>query len=275
MFKRLFSGPVHYTDTIFQLIAIPLIAFTAHYLTYDGSDSTGWFIYEISSDIIKIFLVWTIVKLCILFLDRRIPWTVNPLRRLLYQLLLTGIVGLATLTILVVIDYSLFRPYPMNHYSFDLVIALLFILLVNAVYIVLYYHQSLQATRKNLEDTRKRQTESLRNNFFLVKLGRKELQVPLVGISLFYAKNKNAFLFTTEGQSYPVDLSLDQLEKEAFTAALFRANRQHLVSLSSISSIQSDASGKINVYLKQSPNKEEYITVSREKAAAFRQWFKG
>ena len=140
MFKRLFLGPIQYRDTLIQCIAIPLIVLISHYLTYDGSDSVGWFIYEMITDGIKVFLVWITIRAVIYFLDRRLPWSGNALRRLGVQLLLTTVCGMLMLTVTVLIDYSLFRPYPMNHYSFDLVVALLFILLVNAIYIILYYH---------------------------------------------------------------------------------------------------------------------------------------
>lgn len=275
MFKDVFSGPVHYNDKWIQLLAIPLITFTAHYLTYGGSDSIGWYIYEIASDALKIFLTWNGVKVFIYFLDKRVPWTRDPLRRLLMQLMLTILGGLLIFYTLVFIDYGLFRPYTMEHVSFDLVIATLFIVIVNAVYIILYYHQGLQAAGQRLSDLKKRQLDNIKSEYFLVKLGRKEIQIPLSSIHCFYARNKATVVVTNEGKSYPVDLSLDQLEKESFTGHMFRANRQYLLSAQAIASFQPDSYGKINLQLTHSADKDSVITVSRDKAAAFRQWFKG
>jgi hypothetical protein len=274
MFKDWFSGPVHYKDKWIQLLGIPLITFTAHYLTYGGSDSISWYVYEILSDALKIFLTWNAVKACICFLDRRFPWSGQPLRRLTMQLLLTTFAGLLIFYTLVFIDYGLVRPYAMDHFGFDLVIATLFIVIVNAVYIILYYYESLQAAGQKLADLKKRQLEILKAEYFLVKLGKKEIQIPLSSIGFFYARNKATILITEEGKSYPVDLSLDQLEKETYTRHMFRANRQYLVSAQAVSSIQSDSYGKIAVQLTHSGEKDSIITVSRDKAAAFRQWFK-
>jgi hypothetical protein len=275
MLKLLFSGPVHYPDRLVRVIGIPLVVFSSHYLTYDGSDSAGWYIYELFADGIKVFLVWSSIKMVVHYLDRRIPWPGRPLRRLLLQLTVTCVAGMALLTCANLLDYSLFRPYPLNHYDFDLVIAALFILIVNAVYIILYYHQSLADSRQSLEDAKKlRLEEQVRPGMLWVKLGKKQIAVPFEKIGSFYAVNKGTLLYTTDGQSYPVDLSLDQLEKEPYTMAMFRANRQHLLSLQSIATMQPDESGKINVRLKLDNHKEPVITVSREKAAAFRQWFR-
>lgn len=275
MLKYLFSGPVPYNDKWIQVLVIPFITFTAHYLTYGGSDSIGWYIYEIVSDGLKIFLTWNAVKACIFFLDRRFPWSAHPLRRLMIQIGSTTISGLFIFYTLVFIDFGFFRPYPMDHLGFDLVIASLFIVIVNAIYIILYYYQSLQAAGQNLANLKKRQLENIKAEYFLVKLGRRELKIPLSNIACFYARNKATILITSEGRSYPVDQSLDQLEKEIFTGHMFRANRQYLLAVQAIVSIQSDSYGKINVQLAHTPDEETTITVSRDKAAAFRQWFKG
>jgi DNA-binding LytR/AlgR family response regulator len=275
MLKQLFSGPVYYNDRLIQIIAIPLIVFFSHYLTYDGSDSAGWYVYELFTDSIKVFLVWSTIRMVVHYLDRHIPWSGRPLRRLLVQLLATCVAGMVMLTGTNLLDYSLFRPYPLNHYSFDLVIAALFILIVNAVYIIIYYHQSLATTRQNLQDAKNTQLDvQERPGMLWVKLGKKQIAVPFAKIASFYAVNKGTLLYTTDGHSYPVDLSLDQLEKEPYTVTMFRANRQHLLSWQSIATMQPDEYGKINVRLKLDNHKEPVIMVSREKAAAFRQWLR-
>ena len=274
MFRRLFTGPVLYRDGLILLTGIPLIVVLSHYLTYNGSDSAGWFIYELISDGIKITIVWMVVRACIYLLDRRLPWQGNFVKRLGAQILLTAAAGMVTLTILQLLDFGLIRSYPLDHYGFDLVISLLFILLVNAVYIILYYQQSLQLSYKNLQDIKLRQDESRQTNTLLIKLGKKQLAIPFGKMAGFYAVNKSTLLFTTDGQSYPVDLSLDQLEKEPCSINMFRANRQWLVTTGIIRSLEAESGGKINLSVSLPQSKEPVITVSREKAAAFRTWFK-
>lgn len=273
MFSSVFSGPVIYKDLVIRWIAIPLIVLISHYLTYNGSDSAGWFVYELVSDGIKVWLVWTAIRIAIFYLDRRLPWTGRFLQRLSVQLALTIVTGMAVLTVAQLVDFGLIRPYPIDHYAFDLVVAMLFILLVNAVYIVLYYQFSLQASHRNLEEMARLQAASARTNTLIIRLGRRQVAVPFEKISCFYAINKNTLLFTADGQSYPVDLSLDQLEKDPCTLHMFRANRQYLVSSGIVKEIRADANGKLTAWLDLSQVKDPFITVSREKAAAFRQWF--
>ena len=273
MISDLFSGPVAYKDIKTRWIAIPLIVLLSHYLTYNGFDSVGWLVYELFSDGIKVWLVWMVILADIYYLDRNLPWPGNFLKRLIFQLILTIVTGMATLTLAQLIDYGLIRWYPIDHYDFDLVIALLFILLVNAIYIILYYQHSLQASHEDLAAIKKRQTESLRTNSLLIKLGKRQIAVPFDKICCFYAVNKNTLLFTADGQIYPVDLSLDQIEKEPCSVNMFRANRQYLITHGIIKSINTEANGKVNVFMKLPQLKEPFITVSREKASAFRQWF--
>ena len=275
MFGRSFTGPIKYKDTLVRWITIPLIVLLSHYLTYNGSDSPGWFIYELISDGIKVWLVWTVIRAVIFFLDRRLPWTGNFLKRLLSQILLTSVVGMLVLTLTQIIDYSLIRSYPLDHYSFDLVVALLFILLVNAIYIILYYQQSLIATNQDLEKIKILQTESNQPLQLLIRLGKKQLAIPFDKIGGFSSNNKTTMLFTGDGHSYPIDGSLDQIEKEPYALHMFRANRQFLTAANMIRSIQAESGGKINLFLDLPQVREPFITVSREKAAAFRRWFIG
>jgi two-component system response regulator LytT len=58
----------------------------------------------------------------------------------------------------------------------------------------------------------------------------------------------------------------EQLDPEVF----FRANRQHIISINNIKGIHNFFNGKLKVTLLKQPATE--ILISREKAAAFKQW---
>lgn len=105
-----------YRDTWLKIIGIPVITAFACYLTYDHVEFNGWFIYEILSDTLKIFLVWQVVSFIIASLDNIVPWQQHLVKRLLVQMLVTSIGGILALTILVFLDYALIRPYQINHY---------------------------------------------------------------------------------------------------------------------------------------------------------------
>jgi hypothetical protein len=123
-----------YRDKWIRLIGIPVITAFGYYLTYDNIHVNGWFFYEILSDALKIFLIWQVVRWCIKKFDIYLPWFRHFIKRLLTQVALTSLVGILTLALMVYPEYAFIRPYPLHHFwSFDVVIAFIFILFVNGI----------------------------------------------------------------------------------------------------------------------------------------------
>ncbi len=73
-----------------------------------------------------------------------------------------------------------------------------------------------------------------------------------------------------DGSSAPVDLSLDELEKQLDPAVFFRANRQYIVAVDSIADIKTSLDRKLKIRLKAAPS--ELVAVSRDRSQALRQW---
>ncbi|GAB3936421.1 LytR/AlgR family response regulator transcription factor [Larkinella terrae] len=88
----------------------------------------------------------------------------------------------------------------------------------------------------------------------------------------YFCRDEVIYLFTKDGQKLVTDYgSLDELEDLTDPAVFIRANRQCLVNLNAIAGYQSHYSGKLIVSLKKPVGGE--LTISKEKAAAFREWF--
>jgi DNA-binding LytR/AlgR family response regulator len=105
-------------------------------------------------------------------------------------------------------------------------------------------------------------------------MGKKEVVVPFTEIRCFYSEEKETFLLTSHNKTYLVDLSLDKLEEQLPDMHFFRANRKFIITSSLVTTVQTEAYGKLSVELKEAPKLPESISISREKAAAFRQWMK-
>lgn len=107
-------------------------------------------------------------------------------------------------------------------------------------------------------------------NRFLVKVGDKYYSIPTEQIAYFYTEDKAIFLLTNDKLRYPLDNSLDELEKTLNPDIFFRLNRQYIARLESIGRLHSFFNGKLKVFLK--PEAEHEVIVSRDKAGILKEW---
>ena len=264
-----------YHDKKIRLIGIPVITAFGYYLTYNNIKLNGWFFYEILSDAFKIFLIWQVVRWCIIRLDLLLPWRQHFTTRLLFQIMITTIGGIATLAALVYLDYTFIRPYQLEHFwSFDIVIALIFLLFVNGIYTGLYFYDSyLVSVSEKLEAERKLNAEatSLREHL-VVNVGRKDILVPYPEITCIFSEGKETYLLTSNSKTYLLNSSLDRLEEQLPPSLFFRANRKFILTPNLVQSFTSETHGKLTVQLKPNSKFLEPLSISRDKAPAFRRW---
>ncbi|MGZ5244398.1 MAG: LytR/AlgR family response regulator transcription factor [Bacteroidia bacterium] len=105
---------------------------------------------------------------------------------------------------------------------------------------------------------------------FLIKVGDKFFSITTDQIAYFYTEDKGVFIQTHDKQRYPLDNSLDELEKVLDPEVFFRINRQFIVHVSAVIRLHAYFNGKMKVFLK--PNVEEDVIVSRDKATALKLW---
>ncbi|MBF8962677.1 LytTR family transcriptional regulator DNA-binding domain-containing protein [Pontibacter sp. FD36] len=113
------------------------------------------------------------------------------------------------------------------------------------------------------------------HNYVYVKTGNEELQLPYREIAYFYTEQKVVFAMTRVGRRLITQYTLAELEELLNPAFFFKISRQVIAHKQSIKSVRKDANYKLLVLLeaKGQPVKEE--TISRYKAAEFREWFRG
>ncbi|MDO1447259.1 LytTR family DNA-binding domain-containing protein [Rhodocytophaga aerolata] len=265
-----------YRDKWIQLIAIPVITLFSYYLTYNNIQLNWLLGYELLSDALKVYLVWQTIRRIVIELDRRNLWQKGIFFRLLLQIPLTCLAGILVLTALVYVEYAFIRPYQLEHFfDFDIVIAIVFILLGNVVYVGLYYYDLyLRSLAEKQELAQKLAKENRQASHIVVRMGKKEILVSYPEIQCFYSEEKETFLLTADNKTYLVDSSLDKLEEQLPETYFFRANRKFIIAPIVVKEVQSGEYGKLLVTLKETPKLPVSIPISREKAAAFRQWLK-
>ncbi len=108
---------------------------------------------------------------------------------------------------------------------------------------------------------------------FLVKIGQHIRVIDQSEAAYFYTEEKITFLVTVGGKRYPVDFTLEQLEKLLPAATFFRVNRQFIIRIDAIREMYTHSKSRIKVVLQ--PVAEQELIVSSERAAAFKKWLTG
>ena len=116
--------------------------------------------------------------------------------------------------------------------------------------------------------------DSLRPNrskrVFLVSQRDKIIPVPVEDIAYFYIEHELCFLYTFDERRFVVNHTLDELEKLLDPQAFYRANRQFLVHIKSVTEVEQYFARKL--LLKLNTRTREPVVVSKAKASDFLHW---
>lgn len=105
---------------------------------------------------------------------------------------------------------------------------------------------------------------------FMVKIGNQFKSFNVEEIAYFKSQEGLIFLYSHNGQSYPVEYSIDQLEDILNPVQFFRVNRRYMVSVLAVKEIHSYFNSRL--LLKLWPKEDDQIIVSRERTANFKRW---
>lgn len=105
---------------------------------------------------------------------------------------------------------------------------------------------------------------------FLMQIGAKLKIVKVEDIAYCFSEDKTSFLVTLENKKYPVDYSLNQLEKELNPVFFFRINRKFLIHSQAIQEMYYVSKSRLKLELE--PSFKAPILVSVEKIGQFKRW---
>jgi DNA-binding LytR/AlgR family response regulator len=261
---------VRYRDITLFLILIPFINALNYYLTYNNIPFNGHTLFTFLIDTLEGYAAWWGIRSVIVFLDRKMPYGTTPVKRIVLQLLMTSVAGLLIIILLTEGVNRIFKdgPVPPGFYQFDIFIFLIWIFVVNGIYIGLYYYQLM----KHMERIRLEE-KKVRKEGFPVKNGSLHLNLAFDSIAGFFVDADYAVLVTTEPKKYLLDRSLDKIEKSLPPELFFRLNRQFIVHQNTVQGFVRVENGKLNVQLTSSKYFPAQVQVSRSKAPSFKNWF--
>ena len=151
--------PVKYRDILFFLILIPFINALNYYLTYTHIPFNTHTLITFLIDTADGYIAWWGFRIVILQMDRRMPYSDNPVKRIVIQLIVTSVVGLAIIIVLTLFINWIAsdKPVPLNFYEYDLFIFLIWFLVLNGIYIGLYYYQAMRHLERLRREDKKTQ----------------------------------------------------------------------------------------------------------------------
>ena len=107
----------------------------------------------------------------------------------------------------------------------------------------------------------------------VIRLGQQLKVLEIKDIAYFYIEEKIVFAVNYKGDRLPLDMSLDEIEKQLDPERFFRLNRAFIISFEAIGGLITYSKARIKVKLIP-PCDAESIS-STERSAAFRDWLKG
>ncbi len=97
--------------------------------------------------------------------------------------------------------------------------------------------------------------------------------VEIKDVAYFYTDEKIVFATMGDGKNYPVDFTMDQLEKKLDPERFFRINRKFLISYESISKMISYSKSRVKINLL--PETDLEVISSTERSGDFKEWLAG
>lgn len=107
---------------------------------------------------------------------------------------------------------------------------------------------------------------------FLIQIGEKIRKIEVSEIAYFYVLEKGIYLKTFQGNSYPVEFTLDRLESVLNPEKFYRINRKYVVNMDSIANMVAYSRGRIKLELKPKADDEFDAIVSIDRSSEFKKW---
>ncbi len=125
----------------------------------------------------------------------------------------------------------------------------------------------------DFEDIRRLLVNPLEREYkkrFTVRVGQHLKILAADEVECFYSENKGTYAATTEGRSYLLDTTLEQLEGELSPEVFFRVSRKFAVNVNHIKDIVAYSNSRLKIKLQRFAEQE--IIVARERVKDFKLW---
>ncbi|GAB3934532.1 LytR/AlgR family response regulator transcription factor [Larkinella terrae] len=274
---------------VLLLILVPVLATVASHVVFyrrfpwqtDYQFPIAYFL-TVSTVILS---CWSVNLLIFRLLDRNLPFSYNPARRIGRQLLLGGFATLLTFSVVfpnAIRLYTGFWPNAVQLTS-GVFVCITIATLVNGGYVGLYLLEAFRLEKQQAAENLNEKLSGLQQTTrpvseaaVLIDFGARQLRFRPDEIAYFFSTQGLVLLVKTDGQQLTTHYnSFAKLENQLPANYFFQLNRQFIVSVQAVRSVQDDSNRKLIVTLTPSLHKnqpEETVTVSRYRNVEFRKW---
>ena len=109
---------------------------------------------------------------------------------------------------------------------------------------------------------------------YLIRYGEQVRTISSDDIAYIYTISKAVFAVLHSAKEYPLDKTMDTLEKELDPKKFFRINRQFIINIKSIGNMHVVSKSRVQLELVP-PFKQDDVIVSTEKSPLFKEWLGG
>lgn len=260
----------HTSEIKLFLVLIPLINVFNYYLTYNNISFSWRTLVTFSIDTLEGYAAWAAVHFIILYLDQRLPFQENVLKRLIVQIIITLSTGMFIIIGLTVIIHYAFTdgPMPVSFFSYDIFIISVWFLVINGIYIAIHFYSEWR-----ISESKRVEENKIKKGGLNVKSGKQEFFLNYSEIAGFGVDGDYIICYTIDNKKFLLDQSMDKLEKFLPTSSFFRLNRQTLIHRQIVSGFKKDVNGKLNILIKSLSAISSPLNVSRTRASSFKTWF--
>ena len=261
---------IYFPDIRIFGIAIPLISAFNYYLTYSNIKLNGFLLLTFTIDTLQGYMAWWAVRAIILRLDTKLPFENVFLKRIGIQLFLTTVAGMGIIIALteMVSWIARGRSAHISFYSVDIFIIFIWFLVINGVYIGLWFYRQWQKA-----EAEKKAMVMVQQGGIRLKSGNSTLLVKFDEIAACFVEGEYVKLIHISGKGYYTEWSLNRLEEQLPSMLFFRINRQCMVHRQIVAGFKRLENGKLELACKTGFSIPVETTISRTKAGAFKGWF--
>lgn len=127
-----------------------------------------------------------------------------------------------------------------------------------------YNNEAIVAISKLLTSSNNEYRERIR-----VKIGDRLRSIKLDKVGIIYSESKITFLHT-EGRSYPIDYSIDQIIEQLNPSDFHRVNRSQVVHIDHIAEVIAYSNSRLKIVIDGS---SQEVIVARDRVKVFKAWF--
>ncbi|RDB04004.1 LytTR family DNA-binding domain-containing protein [Runella aurantiaca] len=273
-------------DRAARAIAIPIAALVASHVVF-----TKQFPWHVSYQfplpyfltvLTVMFSCWEVNVRLFRWMDSKMPFHVNPVRRIGRQMVVNGMATLFTFLLVFPLSQFVYAGYwpAASVFMTGAVVCATIATIVNGSFIGLYLVRTIywQKDKSVAELDRQRKEEPTMNSPHLIRVEVNHSQLILqpTEIAYFYSTGGMVLLVKTDGTKMATSYqSLTQLTERLAGQYFFPLNRQILAGLGAVKEVKDDVNRKLIVSLFPPMHQHqptEQVVVSRYRSAEFRKW---